>query len=204
MFRVAAKVFALPAFALLATACTGPSADTSSPAPNPTPSSTTTTSAAPSAPKRTYTAQGFLPKKIGELSGWDCTTDIESCGIKFTVDKIEVNPKCQQYGTPPRSGKKTLLLHVSLTTGTLSSDAAHLAPTLFNPFSLKGLSPDGFVHEAAPGSCTDYAVRLSNTILPNAKYNGTVEIEVPESTTSVASTHEPAQDGGRGWVWRIS
>ncbi|MFJ8959898.1 hypothetical protein ACIRG5_10950 [Lentzea sp. NPDC102401] len=203
MFHFAAIATLASASTFALASCTGPSADTNSPAPSPTPSSAPPTSQTSAAPKKAYTAQGFLSKKLGELSGWDCTSDIESCSIKFTVEKIDVNPKCTTYGAPPASGRKTLLLHVSLTTGTLSQDGSYLAPTLFNPFSLKGLSQDGFVHDAKPGSCTDQQNMLSTTILPNSRYTGTVEVEVPDSATSVASAHEPTKDGGRGWVWAI-
>ncbi|MFD4639350.1 hypothetical protein ACFWN2_18675 [Lentzea sp. NPDC058436] len=194
---------ALPLVVLLVS-CTGPSAETSSPAPSPTPSSSASAATTAPATTRNLTAQGFLPKKVGELSGTECTTSIDTCAIKFTVDKIDVNPKCYQYGTPAASGRKTLLLHVSLTTGNLSPDGQLGAPTIFNPFSLKGLSADGFVHDAQPGLCADNKSSLSSTILPNSKYAGTVEVDVPESAVSVASAWSaPAKDGGRGWVWSI-
>jgi hypothetical protein len=146
-----------------------------------------------------------LAKEIGQLAGWDCTgTSVDECGIKFTVTAIEVGPKCYQYGTPAAAGRKTILLRVSMTTGTLTADGAALGPSIFNPYSLKGISSDGFVHEAQPGGCTDYQGRLATNILPNAKYEGTVEIEIPESVTSVASANQvPSRDGGRGWVWKI-
>ena len=193
----------LPLVVLLAS-CTGPSADTSGPAPSPTPSSATSAATTAPATTKNLTAQGFLPKKVGELGGLECTTTIDTCAIKFTVDKIDVNPKCHQYGTPPASGRKTLLLHVSLTTGNLSPDGQVAAPTIFNPFSLKGLSADGFVHDAQPGSCIDQKGMLSHTILPNSKFTGTVEVDVPESAQSVASAWStPARDGSRGWVWPI-
>ena len=196
-------LIAVLACALLSAACTGPAANTGSPAPSPTPSSAspTTTSATP---MRALTPQGFLAKKIGQLAGLDCTSDLDSCAIKFSVDKIDVNPQCHQYGAPAGAGRKTLVLHVSMTTGTLSADGSATAPSIFNPFSLKGIAGDGFVHDAQSGTCTDYEGRLSNTILPNSRYSGTVEVEVPESTTSIASAHQASADGGRGWVWEIS
>lgn len=201
MFQLAARVIALSVLALLVS-CTGPTAETRTPAPSPTPSSASPTATTTKA-ARNLTAQGFLPKKLGELAGLDCTTGLDSCPLKFTVDKIEVNPKCYQYGTPAAAGRKTVLLHVSLTTGTLSNDLAAVAPMIFNPFSLKGLGADGFVHDAQPGSCTDYAGRLSNTILPNSRYAGTVEVEVSESSVSIASAQLASPDGTRGWVWNI-
>lgn len=186
---------------LLVSACTGPTAST--PAPSPTPSSAAPSSPTPTsaAPSRQLTPQGFLTKQIGQLGGLDCTKDLDSCAIKFTVDKIDVDPPCHQYGTPAAAGRKTLLLHVSLTTGTLTAD--NWAPMIFNPYSLKGIAEDGFVHDAQPGRCTDYDGRLSTTILPNSRYAGTVEVEVPSSATSVASAHEASPTGDRGWVWAI-
>ncbi|KJK39474.1 hypothetical protein UK23_40730 [Lentzea aerocolonigenes] len=201
MLSIVARAATLPALVLLA-ACTGPTADTGSPAPSPTPSSAAPTTTA--TVKKNLTAQGFLPKKVGELGGTECQSSLDTCAIKFTVDKIEVNPKCFEYGTPAPAGRKTLLLHVSMTTGNLSANAQGLAPTIFNPFSFKGLSADGFVHDAQPGSCVDYKGKLSDTILANSRYTGTVEIDVPESATSVASAWPtPGPDGSRGWVWNI-
>jgi hypothetical protein len=202
MSLIAARAAVLPVLALLA-ACTGPTAENTSPAPSPTPSTASPT-ATSTAAKKNLTAQGFLPKKVGELAGYECKDVIDSCTIKFSVDKIDVNPNCYQYGTQPPSGRKTLLLHVSMTTGNLGSEGAAIAPTIFNPFSLKGLSPDGFVHDAQPRSCMDQTGRLSHTILPNSRYAGMVEVDVPESAASVASAWPmSAQDGSRGWVWPI-
>jgi hypothetical protein len=137
MLLIVARIAVLPALLLL-TACTGPAAETTSPAPSPTPSSAAAAAATTSA-KKSLTAQGFVSKKIGELAGYECKDVIDSCTIKFSVDKIDVNPKCHQYGTPPPSGRKTLVLHVSMTTGDLGPEGSSVAPTIFNPFSLKGL-----------------------------------------------------------------
>lgn len=210
MQALSARVAALLAATTLALITTACAKDTtaSTPAPSPTPSGGITTSAVPTtaaAQKPGLTPQGFLPKEIGQLAGLDCTGSvIDSCGIKFQVSSIDTNPQCYQYGKPAEAGRKTLLLHVSMTTGTLSQDGSTFAPTIFNPFSLKGISADGFVHEAQPGNCTDYKGRLASTILSNARYEGTVEVEVPESVTSIASAQQvAAADGNRGWVWPL-
>ena len=198
--RPAAAAPGVIALALALCACTGPTA--TSPAPAPTPSSGSTTTTVATTPTQELTAQGFLPKKVGQIGGLDCTNDIESCAIKFTVDKIDVSPQCDQYGTKAVAGRKTVVLHVSLTTGALSPDGEAAAPMIFNPYSLKGLGADGFVHDAQSGMCTSYETRLSNTILPNSRYTGTVEVEVPESVSSIAAAYS---SGGpnRGWVWEI-
>ncbi|PRY35328.1 hypothetical protein [Umezawaea tangerina] len=133
----------------------------------------------------------------------DCDGSIESCQIKFTVDKIDINPACQTNSVPPAAGNKTVVLTVSMTTGTLSETGAALVDTIWNPTSLKSLSPDGSVADAVPGRCLSEAGKFPFAVLPNAKHTGTVEVEVPESATSIASTHPVREDGGRGWVWPI-
>lgn len=199
-----AQVGTAVGLALLAAACGG-TKQASGPAPRPTPSSVATSVTPTTAPttQRVLTPQGFIAKDVGQLAGVDCPSDLDTCAIKFSVDKIEVNPQCRQYGAAAAPGRKTLLLHVSMTTGNLSEDGSRMAPTIFNPFSLKGIGDDGFVHEAQPGTCTPYDVRLSHTILPNARYAGTVEVEVAESATSIASAYQVASNGSRGWVWKI-
>jgi hypothetical protein len=202
--RVATAVVAT-ALALGAAAC-AKDATTGSPAPSPTPSGGVTETPVSATPTPTQRAglspQGFLPKEIGQLAGLDCPgTDINACGIKFQVVKIDTNPECHQYGKPAAAGRKILVLHVSMTTGTLSPEGAAAAPLIFNPFSLRGIGGDGFVHDAQPGNCTDFDGRFTATVLPNAKYEGLVEVEVPESVTSIASSRQAAADGGRGWVW---
>ncbi len=204
-----AQVSAAVGLALLAAACGG-TKGASSPAPSTVATSATPTTVAASAtpttaatPSRDLTPQGFIAKDFGQLAGLDCTSDLDSCAIRFSVDKIEVNPRCHQYGSPATGGRKTLLLHVTMTTGNLSENGSRLAPSIFNPFSLNGIADDGFVQEAKPGTCTDQDERLSDTILPNARYAGTVEVEVAEASTSVASAYPMASNGSRGWVWRI-
>ncbi|HEX6345416.1 hypothetical protein [Umezawaea sp.] len=184
----------------LTTAGCGASRSAGGPATNPTPSPVAT-SATPTT--RELTPQGFIAKDVGQVAGFDCANDLDTCAITFSVDKIEVNPQCHQYGAPHAAGRKTLLLHVSMTTGDLSEEGARSAPSIFNPFSLNGIADDGSVQEARPGTCTDREERLSDTILPHSRYSGTVEVQVAEAATAVASTYPVASNGSRGWVWRI-
>lgn len=220
LMRTTVQVCAAVGLALLTVACGGTkgasstasssavssSAVSSSAASSSAASSSMATSVTPTTaatPRRDLTQQGFIAKDVGQLAGIDCTGDLNTCSVKFSVDKIEVNPQCHQYGAPPAAGRKTLLLHVSMTTGDLSQDGSRMAPSIFNPFSLNGIADDGFVQEGKPGTCTDQDKRLSNTILPNSRYAGTVEVEVAEAATSVASAYPVASDGSRGWVWKI-
>ena len=107
------------------------------------------------------TSQGFVVKELGQVAGIDCTGGIDTCAIRFSVEGIEVNPTCHQYGVPAGVGRKTLLLHVSMVTGELSEDGSRIAPAIFDPFSLNGIADDGFVQEGRPGSCGDRDRRLS-------------------------------------------
>jgi hypothetical protein len=202
----AAALLAATTLALITTAC-AKDTTASSPAPSPTPSAGISASAVATtaaAQKPGLTPQGFLPKAIGQAAGSDCPgTTIETCGVQFQVNSVEINPTCVQYGTPAAAGRKTVLMTVSLTTGTMTPDGAIVAPVIFNPFSLKGIGADGFVHDAQIGKCTNFEGRLSSTILPNSKYEGTVEVDLPESVTSVASAHQSGADGNRGWVWPL-
>ncbi|ACU36522.1 hypothetical protein [Actinosynnema mirum] len=189
-------------FPLALSACSSGASGGGSPAPVPSPSGTSPAQATTSSsPRAALTAQGFLPKEVGQAAGIDCASDLESCKVKFTVDEIEVSPECDEFGTPASDGRKTFLLHVSLTTGEMSENGKSVAPLLFNPYSLKGIGDDGFVHDALPGSCAGYDGRISNDIFNNSKYTGKVEVELPASTTSIASAHDFGEN--RGWVWKI-
>ena len=66
MTSIVARAAVLPVLALMA-ACTGPTADTGTPAPSPTPSSAAPTTTTPAT--KSLTAQGFLAKRVGELGG---------------------------------------------------------------------------------------------------------------------------------------
>jgi hypothetical protein len=197
-------VLAALLLAALAAGCaTPPASSPSSSVPNPSPSpSPTPTSTSAAAASPSLTPQGFIAKKIGEQGGLNCQTEA-ACGLKFVVDRIETNPACAQYGTKAEAGQKTIVLHVSMSTGDLTEDQVFYAAAIFTPWSMKGISPDGFVHDGKPGSCTDFNGAMPNQILPNSKYSGHVEVVLPASVTSIASA--PAGAGkSRGWVWPLS
>jgi len=194
--------------ALLAVAgCGGSDEPEAAAAPNPTPEQTavastaptTTAAATPAAPK---TPQGWLLKKVGELGGLGCSDTVDDCLIKFQVDRIDVSPKCAQYGIAPEAGNRTLVLHISMTTGGITAEEAITAGTIFNPYSMKGLTPDGFVHEAKPGACVDFNGSFPNEIAPNSRYAGTLELELPTTVTTIASAGD-SFDTTRGWAWPI-
>jgi hypothetical protein len=93
------------------------------------------------------------------------------------------------------------VLYATMSTGQLNQDEAASAAMIFNPFSLKGVTPDGVVHDAQPGSCLDNPGSFPTLLAPNAKYSGKVEVEVPARATSVASVS--SLDSSQGWAWPI-
>lgn len=195
--RVAAAI-AVAGVGLVAACTATPTTTTPSGSTTASAAATTATSAVPP-----VTPQGLLAKRIGEQGGEDCPSGAESCATLFQVDRIEANPACAQGGTKPDAGRKTVVLHVAMTTRTQNEQQGIRAQQIFNPYSLKGVSPDGTVADATPGLCTSNNGLFPTTILPNSKYSGRVEITVPESATQVASA-PPGGGESRGWVWPIS
>jgi len=204
-----ARAAAIAAALLALASCSSGNDDSARRAPDPTPESAltstqptpTTTTAIPTTtagPKKT--PQGWLIKDIGEMAGLGGNQGdtLETSPIKFTVDRIEVNPRCQQYGTKAKPGNKTVVLYVTMTTGQVTEEEAFAAAMIFNPFSMKGVTPDGFIHDAQPGSCTGYERAFPNEIAPNGKYSGIVDLELPATATSVVSA-----EGSTGWSWPI-
>lgn len=199
--RLVPALFMLAALVAGCAATPAPSTSSSSvPNPSPSPVPTSTSTAAPSP---SLTPQGFIPKKIGEQGGLNCQSEA-ACGLKFVVERIEINPACAQYGRKADAGSKTVVLHMSMSTGELTQDQSAYAAGIFNPFSMKGISPDGFIHDAKPGTCLDFNGAMPNQILPNAKYSGHVEVILPESVTSIAAASTGTGGKSRGWVWSIS
>lgn len=203
MFKQGVLVAGILAALILATGCTGTGSGTASS--TSTTTAAQTTRSAPTASSSAVTPQGLLAKKIGELGGEDCPAGADSCAVTFTVDRIEINPVCYPQGAKPASGRKTVVLHVSLTTKTLGPERADLVRQVFSAWSMKGVSPDGTVTDAEPGTCTNNEGRLPATFLPNSKYTGRVEVTIPDTAVSIASAPaNRANSEGQGWVWPLS
>jgi hypothetical protein len=165
---------------------------------NTVPSGSTTTTSATHSGLRT--SQGWLIKGIGETAGFSGER-LDDALVKFTVDRIEVNPKCDQYGQSPKEGNKTVVLYVTMSTGQINQDEASQAALVFNPFYIKGVTADGFVHDAEPGFCLGFEGAFPSQLAPNAKYSGRVDVELPASATTVASVS--TLDSSQGWAWQI-
>jgi hypothetical protein len=159
----------------------------------PAPEITTTTKPAPLTNER-----GFLPTKVGEES---CYGPIESdtCdgGVTFTLDKIVVDPPCNEFGQ--RSGH-TLVLRFRVATGTDSMSIQN-ASLVFNPYSFIVIGKNGVSQKGEFGICTDVT---SNPVTygPNQKYAFQLELDVPVAHGTLAL--QPGivgEDGTGGWEW---
>ncbi len=191
--RLAATAVAV---ALLAAGCAkGNTGGTGTPPTLPTqsttiPRPTTTAAAGPDLNER-----GMIVKALGQEAGFGAN---DTSSVTFTIDKVTVDPPCDEFGIRPDSGH-TLLLEVRVATGA-DADAASYMSGILNPFSFSEIGKDGVTRNAQAGSCTDYTKALPSEFGVNQKYAGTIEIVVPEAS-GILALQEDLRNGG-GWEWR--
>lgn len=142
-----------------------------------------------------------MVKKLGEPAcfggaGKDCEG-----GVSFAIDKIEVDPKCTEYGSHPDNGH-TVLLHLRVATGD-DADVIDRVGGIINPFSFVEIGKDGVTRDTSFGMCADpSANQLPDTYGPNQKYQGVMDLEVTEASGIIALQLMGAEeDGQRGWEW---
>ncbi len=193
------KIIAVAAVLALAAACSAqPSAETGVESAPSLPSKTTsaTRDAGPVANER-----GFFPKELGDPAGLGSSMDSPESAT-FTIDSVQIDPPCDQYGIRPASGR-TLLLDVRVATGNDAGNANAVAMLLFGG-SFVEIGDDGVTHAAQIGMCTDPAGLITNvpTFGTNQKYQGKIEIVVPEASGTLA-LQAPAGglNNGGGWEW---
>lgn len=157
------------------------------------------TTAEPAADEPARNERGNIVKELGEQAGWGPLGNTDSPeGVRFSLDKIEVDPPCEPYMTAPE-GKHTLLLHVRIATGS-SQESAAATPGVLNAFNFAEIGSDGVTHSAESGMCTDPANDLMmHNYGPNQKYTGTIELVVPEASGTLMLT-SPLTGGG--WEWK--
>jgi hypothetical protein len=155
----------------------------------------------PAAAKQETNERGFVVKKLGEPAcfggaGKDCEG-----GVSFAIDKIEVDPKCTEYGSHPDNGH-TVLLHLRVATGD-DADVIDRVGGIINPFSFVEIGKDGVTRDTSFGMCADpSANQLPDTYGPNQKYQGVMDLEVTEASGIIALQLMGAEeDGQRGWEW---
>jgi hypothetical protein len=144
--------------------------------------------------------RGFIVKQLGEEA---CFGGGDKCegGVSFAVDKVEVDPPCAEYGSPPENAH-TLLLHIRVATGT-DTEAIDRVGGIINPFSFVEIGADGVTRPASFGICADSSAnKLPDTYGPSQQYSGVLELEVPTASGTVAIQMAFAdEDGQQGWEW---
>jgi hypothetical protein len=156
----------------------------------PAASSTTTSQAADPAKNE----RGNIIKTLGQEAGFGDPGQ----EVRFSIDRITVDPPCHKYGTKPESGH-TLLLNVRVATGA-STENASLVPGVLNSANFAEIGADGVTRPAQYGSCSDTSKQLPNTYGANQKYTGTLELGVSEANGSLVLNLPMANAGG--WEWK--
>lgn len=142
--------------------------------------------------------RGYLVKDLGEEAGWSGMSGDSEGSVTFAIDKVVVDPPCDEYGQQPDSGR-TLLLHVRVATGH-DRDTARRAAGVLNPFNFAEVGGDGITRDAQSGMCTDPQRGLPTDYGINQKYAGTIEIVVPEANGSLILKSQSLAGPG-GWEW---
>ncbi|PXY20297.1 hypothetical protein DI005_21880 [Prauserella sp. PE36] len=143
--------------------------------------------------------RGNIVKQLGEEAGFAGFGGQvgDDTNVLFAIDKVEVDPSCDQYGMAAESGR-TLLLHVRVATGS-SAETASMALGVLNPYSFSEIDANGVTHAAESGMCTDPNASITmQNFGPNQKYAGTLELIVPEANGSLILS-SPGMEGG--WEW---
>jgi hypothetical protein len=166
--------------------------------PEPTPESTTTTTATTTPPQPVVNERGFSPKKIGEKACYGpLEGDVCKLGVTFWIDKIAVDPPCDEFG---ERNAHTVVISMRVVTGT-DSPSIQDAPLVFNPYSFIVIGKNGVSQKADFGICTD-TTNVPETYGPNQKYAFKLELDVPVPHGALAlQPGTVGEDGSGGWEW---
>lgn len=139
--------------------------------------------------------RGNLVMELGDEAGVTARSSNEPVAT-FSIDKVEIDPKCHEYGIAAEDGH-TLLLHVRVATGD-NKEVNSALPGLLNQFGFSELGSDGVTNPSEYGMCTDPEKGLPFQYGANQKYRGTIEIVVPEANGTLILD---LPGGGGGWEW---
>lgn len=192
----------LRSIALVAVVMTASAACAAAPAPDGSvlPTAPNSPAAAESALPAGANDQGRLPKKLGEAASMTAD-DGKTQVVTFSIDKITVDPKCDQYMTR-QAGTHTLVLDIRVATQELDpAEAAQLAGTI-NPFSFQAVT-DGVTNPVGIGSCKATSLKqLPYVWASHSKYVGQIELEVPTAKGTLALVPGGLNRVGGGWEWQ--
>jgi hypothetical protein len=203
-------VTVIAVFALVGCGNNGPRQDVnaahSSGLATPPPSSTTTPPSTAAQPKKS--PRGNMIKKLGEAAGL-CTDD--SCtnvAVTFTLDKIELDPKCtgksaKVLDAKPEHGHFVALSFTVKTTEKFTGDSASFS---INPYDFSVVGPDGITETTSYGSGTygclpDSEMLSTSNYAPSSQYVGKVLIDTKHSRGTIMLRSAIMGDGG--WEWEF-
>lgn len=164
--------------------------------------STTPTKAPVKDPTPVANERGMYVKKLGEKACFGggpstCTTE----GIVFSVDRIQVDPKCYPYGGD-RKGH-TLLLSVRAATGT-DTAAIQEAPVVFSSYAFKTVDKEGVTQNVDWGMCTEKGNSAPDTYAPHSKYRFQIEVDAPIAHGGLMlQPGNMGDDLSGGWEWQF-
>jgi hypothetical protein len=165
-----------------------------------------TTAAATSARKES--PRGAIMKKVGEVAALCADDSCTQFAVTFTLDRIEVNPKCtgkyaRQSGSKPERGHFVALTFTVKTTEKFAADQALFT---INPYDFSVVGPDGLTETMSPGSST-YECLPNSELLPTAEYApasqyvGKVLLDT-KHPKGILMFRPPATGAG-GWEWEF-
>jgi hypothetical protein len=156
------------------------------------------TTAPPSGPARNE--RGLIPTKLGETAGFGAPEEApDQARATFSIDSVEVDPPCDEYGIRPDSGH-TLLLAVRAATSS-DQESAQTLSFVLNPLNFVEIGKDGVTRPAQLGSCIDISRYLPLEFGINQRYSGVIELVVPEAS-GILALQDTWIDGGGGWEWK--
>jgi hypothetical protein len=118
---------------------------------------------------------GLVLKQLGKVTQWGGPLDdLSTWGARMVVDRIEVDPQCNEYVSTPERGHR-LVVTIRVETSELYKPGVDMIPQYY---LWSTIGPDG-VSEASPSSshtCRS-AVAFPHELRPSAKYRGEVTVE---------------------------
>jgi len=155
---------------------------------------TSTTQAANTSPR------GMLVKKLGEPAGIIASTGAHPIVLTFTVDKIQVDPKCT--GSTAEKPENGHFIAVSMTVKTTSDFAPDsfqsIDDTAFTIVGSDGITDAG-VSSYNAFECLKQSEQLPINYLPGSQYQGTVVLD--SKYASGVLVYPMRMSNAQGWEW---
>jgi len=117
--------------------------------------------------------KGLIDIKPGQDAGYGEVT--------FTINDVQVDPKCRATGELPTSGH-VVVVDLTVSTGANAQEAERMATALTDPTSWEEINKDGVILPSRLAQCIDAGQTLPSPIEPNQISTGKIELVVPEAS----------------------